>query len=175
MEVGSVWLGHGLLIAGCAVGALPLVTFLPGVPRGDRQRRWAVQAGLLASALLVGAMGLFRIHNADQSHLEASEVLLAALLIQGLLLGCGSSRPDLLRLSLIGFGVACLLSLPTALVAPTGIWRMVIAEAGPGALADFPAAWILGYASPIDIALAAGGCLLAAFQARAARRKGVFK
>ena len=167
-DVGSVWWGHGLLIAGCAVGALPLCRLKPW---SDRTCAWATRAALLALALLIGSMGQFRLHASDVAHSDAAEILHQSFLLTGLLLGFGMAKPRWMRFSVLVIAGACLLSLPTALVAPLGLRVPVPSSDGPGALTGIPAAWILGYAFPVYAGLAAAGGLLALVESLRTRRQ----
>ncbi len=172
-DVGSVWLGHGLLIAACAVGSTPLLLLGRKLPRDDEQRQWAARTTLFALALLAASMGSFRIHNSDQSHLEAADLLMATTLITGVLLGA-VARSKWSLLCSLGFGTTSAIAFPftmiTTLAAGMGAMSFEYGEPGPGALANFPAGLILGVAFPVYGGLAAVGLLLALRDAVRARR-----
>lgn len=159
-EIGNVWLGHALLSAGCAVGSFPLILLLRGVGRNAERLRWASRTSLLAHAMLLASMGSFRIHNSDISHLEAADMLFSAILVTGLLVGV-AARSKWSYLGVVGFGFACLLSFPTSMYVTQHFIRFMDTDQGPGSLAQFPAAWILGFSFPLYGCLAGFGALLA--------------
>jgi len=159
-EVGSVWWGHGFLIAACAIGSLPLLLLIPGIPRDLERRRWASRTTMLALVLLLASMGSFRIHNSDQSHLEAADILFATTLLTGLLVGA-TARSRWSIVGVLGFGVTCAIAFPTSLFATHSVMNLHHGSGGPGALSNFPVAWIIGLGFPVYGGLAAAGMLLA--------------